>query len=248
MDGVYARIFGEIALKFLTELGEKYPCKNIGIYAVPIGENFNPTVWADGRSYLDKCKVDNKEALVIFMCEYADYLSKKCDKGKYISMIDTYITSINENIIDRIDPRISIRSWINQGLNYVKFNEGIARTRSNPMLLEFRRALDEFDRTINPFMEGDMSTHQVVSKLKGVNISSYPFDYAPEYSNEYGLYSIYLYDRVADSKVCFQRTPAGFSYYSVIKLAEQEFVIADHHFSSSIGEENGEIFRIHYFG
>ena len=75
--------------------------------------------------------------------------------------------------------------------------------KNTAYLREFRRAIEEFDRTVNPFIENDLSTNEIISDLTGMLISAYPFNYDSEYINETNLYHITISNRESKCEVSF---------------------------------------------
>lgn len=200
------------------------------------------------KKFLELYRVDTKEGLTILLKEFKNYFSKK-NNEQDINDINSMLVNINTRIIDRISPHVSAYTWMMNSINITEYFAGWNRMKSISYLHEFRRALEEFDRTVNPFIENDLSTVEIIDDLKEMRISAYPFNYDDEYKNEPNLYRVTIENRETKCEVSFGLQPAGFIYRYCATLGDQVFFSLNHFFSHDKKEENrGEIVTISYFG
>lgn len=194
-------------------------------------------------------RIDDKDGLAVVLREIEEYYSKL--KNSAIDEkedVESAIAKINRNIIDKINPRISSFEWMMMGINVSEYFGGWNRTKSTPYLKEFRRALEEFDRTINPFCERDLSTGEILAGLKDMKIRFERFRYERD-SDEFKYYSICITDPKSNSSIRFRIEPAGFMYCYSGNSGDGEHFWVSHFYKGDAKDENrGEILEISYFG
>lgn len=207
---------------------------------------------ANKNKYLSAYRIDTKEGLVTVLCEYLDYKARLEKKNlNMVASINEIIAKINVRIVDKIDPKMSPNLWMSQSIFSQEYNSGWDKVNRNMSLMEFHRALSEFDRTINPFIEKDMSIDEKVRLLGEANtFSAYPYNYDATSIDDYAYYEIILENREINSKVKFGFTPYGFKYLFSGMLGEKDFVLIRHTFNGETtnDEDCGEIVYLEYFG
>lgn len=203
------------------------------------------------NKYIDTYRIDSKEGLVIFLSEYIDYRArlKKMDSNKAGEITDI-VARLNAKIISQINPVVSANVWMGQSMYNREYSEGWVRTNSSSALTEFRRALDEFDRAVNPFIESDMSISEKVALLEKANISAYPLSYDCNFVDDTTYFETVIEDSSTGHEVKFGLKPDGFKYLFCAELGEKDFLLVMHRFDGKVsyGEESGEKLYIEYFG
>lgn len=205
---------------------------------------------APNTKYIDTYRLYSKEGLIAVLLELEKYYFKNEEKEttERSDLVDI-IGVVNTKVLDRINPRISGHAWMQETMNSQDYMDGWNRFNGNSSLREFRRALDEFDRTINPFIEGDLTTLEIASDLKDMRIKAYPFDYSDEYKNNVKFYRVFISDCEENTSLEFGINPLGFSYYFSCKFGDKDFFSVRHYYNYNSNEEDkGEILVINYFG
>lgn len=201
------------------------------------------------QKFIETYRIGTKEGLIAIIKEIKAYYSpkKRTEKAKKNDIAQT-TNKVNTEIINKINPHNSNYLWMRKSINFSEYLQGLTRTNNTPALQEFRRALDEFDRSVNPFMENDLPVDEIVQDLNGVRVSVWPFRYEDEYKDAIQYYTISLENEEKNASVKFDVNPAGFSYYGLFEIEKGVFLSAYHYYSYDSKKNNkGEIFNIHYF-
>lgn len=199
----------------------------------------------DNNKYLPKYKIETKEGLIVVLRELKKYFGITID-AEEISIEDETML-INSHIIEKINPRISVFECMMQSINVMEFFRGWNRTINSPTFRELRRAIEEFDRSINPFSEKDLSIGEIMADLKNLKFSFNPFNYEDEYRDAYQYYKVYISEKI--NELSFGLTPTSFCYTFKSELSENNYLYVRHYYRGFGDEEdNGEILEIAHFG
>lgn len=116
---------------------------------------------------------------------------------------------------------------------------------------EFRKAVDDFDKTINPFINQDIELDEVGSYIKKVNISANTYDSKDnDGMMRKNCCGMHITDLESGNKVIFYRNFDGFSYQLQYTLGEDQYLDVLHYYSTRETDDNdkGEFIAINYWG
>lgn len=201
--------------------------------------------------YIPMYYIDAKEELVIFLTELKDYYARK--KGlpeTAVQRYDEILASITSAILKNVNPCITATEWMAAdkecGESYLSTIESEQKT---PLGRALRKMLEQFDKTINPFINEEIELDSAERYLKKVNITASTFDEV-WHKKRKGCCKITIGKRNSEHEVVHYRDPNGFIYRLWYALGEGEYVIVSHYFRNDAEHEsdNGEIINIEYFG
>lgn len=248
-----ADVVGRIPYEVAMSVFEKYHGCNYDIRVGSIGISGNPIPflkddiykseikrghknesckrWSNENKYLEKYRIGDKEGLVVVISELLDYLARtEMKESHMVDCIGETITLINANILKRINPQIPLDTWMNETINFRTFSENLRKSYSNPTLCEFRRVLNVFDRTVNPFMEGDLPLEVILKRLDNLSISVYPLNYDSDSEDRFSFYQTVMDDKSSMSELSFGRTPLGFDYLCRLDLGDKVSMVIRHRY------------------
>lgn len=206
------KISGNFPYQFAMNLYEKYPHVDIKPGAIGIDSPIPYFKEKYRAKYIDKYRVGTKEGLIVFVCEYLDYcdqlLRKPSERSAHIPEL---VDEVNTILLRKINPVQSNRAWMAESMYSQEYFDGLLRGDSRPAIQEFLRVLDEFNRTVNPFIEEDMSLEEKVKRLQGQEISFYPLSYDSSFEDDAQFYITTIEDSHSGSEVKFGRRPNGFN-------------------------------------
>lgn len=244
----YAIVEGNIPLEVANTIYEKYPGNPYGIRV-----NGGCDDWDPNEMHPHYYHIDSKEGLVIFITEMKDFFARKA--GLPETEVQRYyelMTTINSRILKVVNPSISTNEWMQEDEENRKiFFQTVANNEKTPFGKEFRKAIDDFDKTINPFTNQDVELDEIENYIKKVNIN------ADTYSskNSEGMIrlncgEVHITDLESGNNVNYYRNPNGFSYQLHYVLGEEQFLNVLHYYSTNKIDENdnGEFISINYWG
>ena len=203
------------------------------------------------NKYIETYHIDSKEGLIILLTELKDYYARKqglCETE--VQRYDEIISTISAEILKKVNPSITTYDWMGADEKYGEsFLNIIARDKHTPFGHAFREIVDQFDRTINPYINEDIELDSIDNYLQKVNIS------ANTYNEEDGKYrknccSMTIKAKDGESEVRYYRSPNGFSYQLMYVLGPKEYLTVLHYFTDKEDKESdkGEHIYINYFG
>ena len=185
-------------------------------------------------------KIGTKEGLIIFLEELINGLYKE-------NVLDykEILTQVNNNLLKEIKPNINNAEWLKNDQNYIN---GIKKSSKTTFERELRTTIDEFDRTVNPFLDTSIELDNIENYLDKVNISVNNFS-TLNIKKRDNCCDMYITDLKTNNKVAYFRTVDGFSYNLNYSLGENEKLSVMHYYTSKKrnSEENGEIIIINYY-
>jgi len=242
----YAVVKGNIPLKVANAIYEKYPDNPYGIRV-----NGGCNHWNPNEVYPTCYHIDSKEGLVIFIPEMKDYFAKKAGLIETeVQRFDELMASINSEILKKVNPSISTYEWMQADKeNNEIFLQTVSNGEKTLFEKEFRKAIDNFDKTINPFINPDIELDESRNYLSKINISAniYGSEYSKESKN---CCQMHITDLKNGNQVNYYRNPNGFSYQLQYILGEEQYLTILHNYSTKEADENenGEFIAINYWG
>lgn len=240
----YAIIEGFVPLVVANDIYQKYPENPYGIRI-----NGGCKDWKPSEHIVNSYHIDTKEGLVIFITEMKDYFARKNNlKETEVKKFPELMARIDKEILKKINPTISTYEWMQSD---EENSEIFYRTISNetPFEKEFRRVIDMFDQTVNPFINKDLELDEIKNYIQKVNISGtiYDSEYLKKRKN-----CCHMYIRNLENKnyVSYHRNSDGFLYYLHYELGEEQYLTVSHSYSTDESDEHktGEVICIDYFG
>lgn len=159
---------------------------------------------------------------MIFLLEMKDYLAKK--EGileTEAKRFDELMTTINLEILRKVNPCISTYDWMKEDPNNSEyFIETVEKGRKTSFGKEFRNAIDNFDKVVNPFINEKIELDEMTNYFSKIKIN------AATYDSEYGIQrknccQVHITEIDSENSVSYYRNPDGFSYQLLYILGEQ---------------------------
>lgn len=203
------------------------------------------------NKYIDTYHIDTKEGLVILLTEMKDYYARTHGLPETeVQRFNEVMATINSEILKKVEPSIPTNEWMKgDEENKEIFFETISKGTRTSFGKEFREAIDNFDKVVNPFINENVELEEVGNYIQKVNIS------ANTYDREDGKYrkkccQVHITDLETQNKVSYYRSPDGFSYQLKMKLDEEQYLMVLHYYSNTGNDENdkGEVIAVEYFG
>lgn len=240
----YAVVEGNIPLEVANAIYEKYPGNPYGIRV-----NGGCNDWNPNRIYPTYYHIDSKEGLAIFITEMKDYFARN-DESIETQKFDELMVTINSAILKKVKPSISTYEWMQtDGENCETFFQTISSETKTAFGTKLRKAIDSFDKTVNPFINQDVELDEIESYLQKVNISANAYD-SKDGRERKDCCQIHITDLKSGNKVSYYRSSDGFSYQLHYILAEGQHLTFTHYFSTKAVDEEykGEFITFDYLG
>ena len=201
--------------------------------------------------YLKTYHIDSKEGLLIFLTEMKDYFLRKNNLPETeVEKYDELISKITSEILKKVNPYISAYDWMQDDKeNKSNYNSSVERDNKTKLGQIFRKAVLDFDKAVNPFLNDDIEIDEISNYLKNVKIN------ANSYNSEHGKYRqgccrLEITDISTGNKTTYYRSPDGFSFQLSYNLGEENYLQVLHYFSTSgnFESDKGEVVAIYYCG
>ena len=111
---------------------------------------------SDENKYINEYYIGTKEGLIIFITELQDYYLRKSNKKETeVEKCDEFLTIVNTNILNKVNPSITSFDWMQDAEEIYKndYNQIIKETEGSPL----REAIEEFDKSVNPFLGDEIN-------------------------------------------------------------------------------------------
>lgn len=240
----YALIKGNIPLEFANILYNKYPKSR---YKMRInGGTDRPSEDKEISMYY----INAKEELIIFLTELKDYNARK--KGlpeTEVQRYDEIMSTIMGSILKKVNPCITSTEWMAADKeNGEKYLKTIENEKETSFGREFRNVVDQFDKTINPFINEEIELDSADKYLKKVKVTADVFNEV-HHKKRNGCCKMAI-ENGSESEVSYFRNPDGFIYRLRYALGKGEYLTIAHYFRTDAEREsdNGEVISIDYFG
>lgn len=269
-DSYYAIVKGRIPFEVDKIISEKYQKEQYGIRHVGSNNSCNLVQFSDANSlaipeeskkdaskkedkkpYIETYHIDSKEGLIILLTELKDCYARKIGLPETeVQRYDEILSTINARILMKINPTITTYDWMGEDEQYCeKFLDTIVRDHNTPFGHEFREIIDQFDKTINPYINEDIELDSIENYSQKLDIS------ASSYNSLDGMYresccTMVIKAKDGTGKVRYYRKPHGFTYHLMYTFGPQEYLDVLHYFTT-IGDKEtdiGEHIYISYSG
>lgn len=193
------------------------------------------------NKYIETYHIDSKEGLVILLTELKDYYARKQGLPETeVRRYDEIMSTIIAGILKAVNPAITAYDWMSADEQYGQsFLNAITKEKQIPLKHTFRKIVDQFDRTINPYINEDIELDSIDNYLQKVNIIAHN-----EIDDKYkrNCCSLRIKTKEGENNVEFGRSLNGFYYILHCTLASKEGLRVSHYFDTE-----GEIICINYF-
>lgn len=266
----YAIVKGKIPFEVDKIISEKYQKEQYGIRIIDRNNNCSLVRFSDANSlaapeelknddskkedkntYIETYHIDSKEGFIVFLTELNDYYARKVGLPETeVQRYDEILSTINAQILMEINPTITTYDWMGEDEQYCeKFLDTVVRDHKSPFGHEFRKIIDQFDKTINPYISEDIELDSIKNYSQRVNIN------ASSYNSLDGMYrenccAMVIKAKDGTGKVRYYRKPHGFTYHLMYTFGQQEYLDVLHYFTA-IGDNEtdiGEHIYISYSG
>lgn len=269
-DSYYAIVKGKIPFEVDKIISEKYQKEQCGIRSVGSNNSCNLVQFSDTNSlgipeeskndaskkevkntYIETYHIDSKEGLIILLTELKDYYARKLGLPETeVQRYNEILSTINARILMKINPTITTYDWMGEDEQYCeKFLDAVVRDHNTSFGHEFREIIDQFDKTINPYINEDIELDSIKNYSLKVNIN------ASSYNSLDGMYRENCCTMVIKAKdgageVRYYREPHGFTYRLMYTFGPKECLDVLHYFTAIGDKESdiGEHIYISYYG
>ncbi len=199
---------------------------------------------SDEGKYIKKYHIDSKEGLVIFLSELNDYYARKQGLPEInVQRYDEIIASVNAGILKKVNPCITTYDWMCADKQYGKeFFYNVSRSRQTPLGKDFRELIEQFDKTVNPYMDDSIELDSLDSYLQKINIEANAYDEVDGMYRE-NCCNIVIRPKDSDSEVEFRRKPNGFFSQLTYVFGPGDYMLVLHYCANY-----DEYISINYFG
>ena len=203
------------------------------------------------NKYVCTYHIDTKEGLVILLTEMKDYFArKKRIRETEVQRFDELMVTINAEILKKVKPSISTYEWMQADEeNNEIFSQTVSSGTKTSFGKEFRKAIDEFDKVVNPFINEDIELDEIGNYLQKVNISANTYD-SVDLKTRKDCCEVVITDLETQNKVLYRRNPDGFLYQLQYTFEKNRYLVVSHYYSTAGSDENdkGEVITIDYYG
>lgn len=261
----YAVINGKIPLKVANTIYKKYPNNPYGIRIdggcidyIPIehavDDKFKKEVGKGNfekrrkellkrknkKKYIEVYHIDSKEGLIILLSELKDYYARKQGLPEIeVKRYNEIESNVSSEILKKVNPDITTCKWMEGAdtYNHERFLNTVSQDNSTPFQIVFRRAIDQFDKTVNPYINEDIELDSIDNYLQRVNISANTYDMEDDKYRE-NCCCMEIKEKNGKNRVVYYRSPNGFSYQLKYILGPGEYFEVIHYFKSNGNKES----------
>lgn len=202
----------------------------------------------DKDKYIKLYHVDSKEGLIILLSELTDYYARKQGlEETAVKNYDEIMTIVNAEMLKKLNPTITSYEWLKDNK---EFMDCLSGNDKDDFTFPIRAELDEFDKTVNPFLNNDIELDSVGNYTQKVAINGSVY-------GGYGSGDYYGYrENCCNMRICainekshimHIRRADGFLYQLVYFFGQNEYLIVNHTFSSVPDDnKNSECLYIDY--
>lgn len=243
-DMNYALVKGRVPSLVSEIVYEKYPESSYGIRIDGSYEEVSPYE----KGYINLYHIDTKEGLIAFLTELLDYYKrKKGEEETEVEKYSQYLDEINKNILMAVNPNISNHEWMyDDSRNRDTYFQTLSQSYETEIDAEIRDLINEFDRTVNPFLDMDISDEMSFS-----NLTVRGNTYTSNNMNRRGNCSYLEFkEKSSNNLVRFYRNAEGFTYQLGVTAGYNRFIDIRHFYSPISNAEHGkgEFICIEYWG
>lgn len=127
----------------------------------------------DGNKYIRECDIFTKEELVIFLTEMKDYYNRRNGLEEIETQkIDELMALVISKMLTEVNFNFTTSDFAQRDKCYSEFFSRALEYESKTFLgVELRKALDDFDKAINPFANKDIELDDPINYLKKIEIT-----------------------------------------------------------------------------
>ena len=243
-------IRGKIPFEVAETIYEKYPNNIHGIRVAGGNSDWNPKNFVHGN-YLSTYHIDTKEGLVIFILEMMDFYNRKHNEfGMETKRYDKIMERITNDLLNNINPYISNNNWMMADkTNYQDYFDSLLKEKNTFAGEYLRMLLNQYDKTINPFLNYDITLDNMENYIQKVTISGKGFDSLNGIERN-NCAELYITDLNNQNKASYLREPTGLNYILNYKLDTNNHLYTNHTYSNKSSNPNnqGELFWIDCYG
>ena len=253
-DSYYTVVTGKIPLEVANIIYEKYPNNPYGIRIDGGCFDYIPSKHAVDDQYIREYHIDSKEGFIIFLSELRDYYARKYGlPATEVQKYNEILSNVCSKILKKLNPYITTYEWMEgaESDNSESFINAVIRDKATSFGYVFRKALDQFDKTVNPYINEDIELDSIDSYLQRVNIGANTYDY----DEDEGKYRenccvMQIKERTGENRTIYYRSPNGFSYQLKYILGPKEGLTVLHYFDNKGDKKSdkGEHLYISYYG
>ena len=156
------------------------------------------------------------------------------------------MASVNSEILKKVNPTISAYEWMQTDeRNSEVFSQTVSEGVKTSFGEALREAIDNFDKTVNPFINSDIKLDEIENYLQRVHISAYTYDSEDE--ERKNCCQMRITDLESGNQVDYYRRPSGFLYQLNYTLGKEQYLTALHYYSDD-KNDRGEVVAINYWG
>lgn len=238
----YAIVKGTIPSELAEIIYEKYPGKKYGIGINGGRIDINPKD-ESVRYY----HIDTKEGLLAFITEFEDYELRQ--KGLPETEVDNYdklLGIINEKLLTIANPGVSPQDCVKGLIGDTKeYRIALENTKNSEIGLYLRKAINNFDKAVNPYLDNNIELDSVENYSKNVTLGVY----SNENTDKNNIVDCELrIKKGEDYEAEYTRYNYGFIYRFSYRNFEGQSVIISHSFFTRSPGEVGEKIDIRYLG
>lgn len=203
------------------------------------------------NKYIKVYHIDSKEGFIILLTELKDYYARKKGLAETeVQKYDEILAMVTAGMLKKVKPDITTYDWMaGAGHCGERFLDDVEREKQTPFGKSCREIIEQFDRTVNPYINDDIELDSIDKYLQKVSIG------ASVHDEEYGQHRkdccrMTIKSKDGNGEVGYYRSPRGFSYQLMYALGSEEYLSVVHYFSDSacFQEDRDEHIFIEYFG
>lgn len=201
----------------------------------------------NNNKYITSYHIDSKEGLIIFLAEMKDYLARKNGKNEiFVPRIKELNANVCTEILNKANPFINTYEWMKNDIeNNFIFFKTVENSMKTSFSRNFRMALEEFDKAVNPFMNKNIELDDAINYLDKVKIDASSFKTVIGSRSKSNCAEMYISDKKTKNKVSYFRTYDGFKYQLHYNLGKFQTLNVSHYFSSC---DDGEVIVLKIYG
>ncbi len=167
------------------------------------------------------------------------------DKNEVSNIEDTI------NSIRKVDLSISNYEWLRGSIDNGKnFFDAISK-ENDSFSLKLRQLLDEFDKTINPYMNKAIELDDFEKYNGKLEITCLHYNSVVEFDNleRDNCCMLIIKDKNSKNRVSYYRNATGFSYQLQYQIEEEKnFSLVHYYDIFNKSEDSGEVVFLHIYG
>ena len=201
------------------------------------------------NKYIKLYHVDTREGLIILLSELADYYARKQGlEETAVKNHDKIMAMVHTELLKKLNPTITRYEWL-------KDNKGFIYSLANPINDDFtcrlKAELEEFDKTVNPYLNNDIELDSIDNYTQKVAINgSVCSDFDSRDYNGYreNCCTMIIRPINEESHITYSRRAEKFLYQLIYYFGQKEYLIVNHtlSFAAADNGQNNECLYMDY--